>query len=137
VTAGTVEAGVCNLIDDWPHAAEAHEMFGLSVGVVLGLVAAVLVLMLRRGLRAFWYTRAGWWMRETLGEPWRDIQAAGLGASGGVLVAVLLTSGLARAGLGGPSVPGVLLFIAGAAGAVCGLRMRHSQQRRNGVGGLW
>lgn len=132
----TVEAGVCDLIDDWPHAAEGTAMSVLGTGVALGLAAAVVLLVLRRGVRAFWRSRLGWWLRDTLGEPWRDVQAAGLGTLGGAIAALVLADGLRRLGLDGLAALGWLLPIGGVAGAVCGVLVRRSQVWRDGVGGL-
>lgn len=136
LVAGTVEAGVCDLIDNWPHAAEGTAMFMLGAGVALGLAAAVLLLALRRGLRAFWRTRLGWWLQDTFGEPWRNVQAAALGALGGAAGACMLAGALGRIGLGVPAIPGPLLLIGGAAGAAGGVWLRRHLQRREAHGVL-
>lgn len=132
LVAGTTEAGVCDVIDDWPHAAEGTAMFVLSAGVALGLAAAVLLLALRRGLRAFWRTQLGGRLRDTLGEPWRDVQAAALGALGGVVAVLMLADVLRQLGVGVPSIPGrPLLSAGGAAGAAGGIWLRRHLLRRD------
>ena len=60
----SVEAGVCDMINNWPQAADATSMLMLSAGVALGLAAAVVLLMMRSGLHAVWRSRLGWWLRR-------------------------------------------------------------------------
>ncbi len=131
-TPQTVEAGVCDLIDAWPQHAEQGAMLVLSFGILLGLAAAALLLMLRRGYRAFWRTRAGWWMRDTLGEPWRDLQAAALGALLGCAAGLTVAALLLKAGLDAPVLIQALCFIGGAAGAPGMIWLRRSEWRRGG-----
>ena len=135
-TPQTVEAGVCDLIDDWPQHAEQSAMFVLSFGILLGLAAAVLLLMLRRGYRAFWRTQAGWWMRDTLGEPWRDLQAAALGALLGCAAGLTVAALLLKVGLDAPVLTRALCFIGGAAGALGMIWMRRSERRQGAVRSL-
>lgn len=131
VAAGTVEAGICHLIDDWPHHADAAAHMHVGLGVSVGLAATVLVLRLRRGLRAFGRTRTGWWLRDILREPWRDVQVVVLGALLGCLVGLLLTDLLRRVGLNVPGMSAVLCFVAGAVGSVGMVRLRRLQQRQD------
>lgn len=135
-TPRTVEAGVCDLIDDWPQHAEQGAIFVLSFGILLGLAAAVLLLMLRRGYRAFWRTRAGWWVRDTLGEPWRDLQAAALGALLGCAAGLTVAAVLLKAGLDAPALTRAVCFIGGAAGASGTVWLRRSGWRRGTVQGV-
>lgn len=135
-TSPTVEAGVCDLIDDWPQHAEQGAMLVLSFGILLGLAVAVLLLMLRRGYRAFWRTRAGWWMQDTLGEPWRDLQATTLGVLLGSATGLTLAALLLKAGLDAPVLTRVLCFIGGAAGAPGMIWMRRSERRQGAMRGL-
>ncbi len=89
-SAASVEAGVCDMIDNWPQAADATSIFMLSAGVALGLAAAVVLLVLRRGLRAAWRSRLGWWLRDRLGDRWRAVQGGGTGGFAGLLFGFIL-----------------------------------------------
>ena len=133
VSAGTVEAGICDLIDDLPHHADAAAYMHVGLGVSVGLAATVLVLMLRRRLRAFGWTRTGCWLRATLREPWRDVQVIACDVFAGCLVGLLLTDLLQRVGLDLPGMLAALCFVAGAAGAVGMVRLRRSQQRQDAL----
>ena len=38
----TIEAAICDTIDDWPHNADANDYAWLGLGIVFGLLAAVI-----------------------------------------------------------------------------------------------
>lgn len=133
VSAGTVEAGICDLLDDWPHHADAAAYMQVGLGVSISLATAFLLLMLRRGLRVFGRTRTGWWLRDTLREPWRDVQVIALGALLGCFAGLLLTDLLRRIGLDLPGTSAVLCLVAGVAGTIGMVRLRRSQQRQDAL----
>jgi len=134
--AASVEAGVCDMIDNWPQAADATSMLVLSAGVALGLVAAVVLLMVRAGLHAAWRSRLGWWLRDRLGVPWRAVQGGGTGGFLGLLFGLVLAESLRSAGLGGPAVAWALGLCGIAAGAVSGIWVRRAWLRRDVKAGL-
>ena len=136
-SAASVEAGVCDMIDNWPQAADATSILTLSAGVALGLVAAVVLLMVRAGLHAAWRSRLGWWLRDRLGVPWRAAQYGGTGGLVGLLFGLILAEGLRSAGLGGPAVSLTLGLCGVAAGAVTGVWLRRVWLRRDVKPGLW
>ena len=140
--AASVEAGVCDIIDNWPRAADATSMLMLSAGVALGLAAAVMLMMMRRGLHAAWRSRLGWWLRARLGVPWRAVQGGGAGGFLGLLFGLVLAGGLRSAGLGGPAVAWALGLCGIAAGAAAGVWLRRAWLRRAWLrrdvkAGLW
>lgn len=131
-TPQTVEAGVCDLIDNWPQQAEQGTMLVLGLGVLLGLVAAAVLVVLRRGFQAFWRTRAGWWVRDTLGEPWRDLCAAALGALLGCAAGLVTAALLLKVGLDAPVLTRALCVAYGTAGACGVVWLRRAGLHRNG-----
>ncbi len=134
--AASVEAGVCDMIDDWPQAADATSILMLSAGVALGLAAAVVLLMVRAGLHAAWRSRLGWWLRDMLGVPWRAARGGGTGGFAGLLFGLILAEGLRSAGLGGPAAVWTLGLCGVAAGTMAGVWLRRVWLRRDAKAGL-
>jgi hypothetical protein len=134
--AASVEAGVCDMIDNWPQAADATSIFVLSAGVALGLVVAVMLLMVRRVLHVAWQSRLGLWLRDRLGVPWRAVQGGGTGGFAGLLFGLILAKGLRSAGMGGPTVAWALGLCGAAAGTVAGVWLRRAWLRRDVKAGL-
>ncbi len=135
-SAASVEAGVCDMIDNWPQAADATSIFVLSAGVALGLVVAVMLLMVRRVLHVAWRLRLGWWLRDRLFVPWRAVQGGGTGGFAGLLFGLILAEGLRSAGMGGPTVAWALGLCGAAAGTVAGVWLRRAWLRRDVKAGL-
>lgn len=131
--ASTVEASVCDFLDGWPHHGKQNSDYTLSLGVSLGLAAAVLLLILRRALRILGRTQTGWWLRATYGEAWRDIRAGCTGVFLGCAVGLTLVALKLKAGLNVSDGAFALFVVSGAAGAVGMVRLRRSEQRRSAV----
>ncbi len=113
----TVEAAICNTIDDWPHNADVNDYAWLSEGVVLGLLAAFVLLVVRRLVRAFGRTTAGFWLRDKLGGPWRVVVTAAPGALLGALLGGLVSTLLWNVGLRSAVATQVLCVLGGVGGA--------------------
>jgi len=104
--------------------------------VALGLAAAVMLMMMRRGLRAAWRSRLGWWLRDRLGVPWRAAWGGGTGGLAGLLFGLILAEGWRSAGLGGPAAVWTLGLCGVAAGTVAGVWLRRVWLRRDVKAGL-
>ena len=113
----TVEAAICDIIDDWPHNANADAYAWLSEGVVLGLLAAFVLLVVRRLVRAFGRTTAGFWLRDKLGGPWRVVVTAAPGALLGALLGGVVSTLLWNVGLRSAVATQVLCVLGGVGGA--------------------
>ena len=120
LAASTVEAGICDLIGDWPHHAKQAAYLAVGAGVVLGFGAAGALLMLRRMLRGLGRTRLGWWLWDRLREPWRNARVGSLGALAGLLAGAVLNSLLLKLGLDGPGVANAC-YLGGTLVGGCGM----------------
>jgi len=134
--AANVEAGVCEMIDNWPQAAYPTSILMLSASAALGLAAAVVVVVVRAGLHAAWRSRLGWWLRDRLGVPWRAARGGGTGSFAGLLFGLILAEGLRSAGLGGPAAVWTFGLCGVAAGTVAGVWLRRAWLRRDAKAGL-
>ncbi len=124
----TVEAGVCDLIDNWPHGAEQAAHAALGAGVALGLAGVAVFLAVRGMARWFGRTRHGWWLRDHLREPWRDAQIGCVGGVLGFVAGALLHALLGKLGANAPAVA-YACWLGGALLGACGLVLA----RRRGV----
>lgn len=128
-TSGTTEAGVCDMIDNWPHAAKDGSMLMLGIGLLFGLATAALLTAVFRVLRTFLLTRLGSWLwlgwvgRSRLGNLWQVVSVLALSAAGGVFVGSLVAFVLACAQLDSTVLRNCLIFICGVIGILGGSRM--------------
>lgn len=119
-TAQTVEAGVCDLIDDWPHGAEQAAFAAVGLGVAIGLLGVAVLLGVRGLVRWFGRTTIGWWLRDRLREPWRDARIGCFGGLLGVAAGALLHALLRTLGADAPGIANACL-LGGALAGACGL----------------
>jgi len=127
-TPQTAEAGVCDLIDNWPHGAGQAAHAALGAGVALGLAGVAVLLAVRGMVRWLGRTQPGWWLRDRLRGPWRDAQAASLGGVLGFVAGALLHALLRKLGADAPAVAHAC-WLGGALVGACGLVLA----RRRGV----
>ena len=125
----SVEAAICDTIDDWPHNADANDYAWLGLGVVLGLFVVLVLLVLRRLVRAFGRTAAGFWLRDRLREPLRVIATVSLGVPLGALVGGAASDLLLKAGLNSAFLSDVLCLLGGFGGAYA-MAWLHRRQRQ-------
>lgn len=113
----TVEAPICDTIDDWPHRVENGVYLLLGAGVVLGLLAAAVLLLMRRLLRAF-------------GRP------ASLGALVGASLGGVAGAGLWQVGLRSATATEALCLLGGIGGAYGMVRLGRQEHRHGILRGL-